>query len=262
MSEIADRLKKLRGSKSQKDFSSIFGLKQTTYGKYERGITSPDLETASLICRKLGLNPRWLMLGEGEMYEQAERVDIKEEVGRQKEPVDLAEIQNDFDNYRQARNVKKNKFTVKNSYINATQAIDDQLAYLKAHEELINRLDTIDKSSLEREIQKKYIQIMNLENDLHMEKMYNHIIMNELSVVYDRANKAIEKSSLLIDASDYFRIAYISIFKSAINSENESEIDEAARPYRMFSKEALPDKDLERLCSIAKEIFNGDSEPE
>ena len=69
MSTIAERLRLTRGSQAQKEFASTIGLKQTTYGKYERGVTSPSTETASLICQKLGLNPRWLILGEEPMYD-------------------------------------------------------------------------------------------------------------------------------------------------------------------------------------------------
>jgi transcriptional regulator with XRE-family HTH domain len=69
MSSIAERLRSIRGQQAQKEFASIIGLKQTTYGKYERGVTSPSMDTASLICQKLGLNPRWLILGEEPMYD-------------------------------------------------------------------------------------------------------------------------------------------------------------------------------------------------
>lgn len=69
MNEISKRLKLLRGSLSQHKFAESVGLKQTTYGQYERGVTSPSTEIASQICQKLGLNPRWLILGEEPMYD-------------------------------------------------------------------------------------------------------------------------------------------------------------------------------------------------
>jgi transcriptional regulator with XRE-family HTH domain len=69
MNGISERLKHLRGSLSQQKFAEHIGLKQTTYGQYERGVTSPSTETASMICQKLGLNPRWLILGEEPMYD-------------------------------------------------------------------------------------------------------------------------------------------------------------------------------------------------
>lgn len=69
MNGISERLKQLRGSLSQQKFAESVELKQTTYGQYERGVTSPSTETASMICQKLGLNPRWLILGEEPMYD-------------------------------------------------------------------------------------------------------------------------------------------------------------------------------------------------
>jgi transcriptional regulator with XRE-family HTH domain len=69
MNSIAERLRIIRGELAQKEFASTIGLKQTTYGKYERGVTFPSTKTASMICQKLGLNPRWLILGEEPMYD-------------------------------------------------------------------------------------------------------------------------------------------------------------------------------------------------
>ena len=69
MSGIAERLRLLRGDVSQSEFASVIQLKQTTYGQYERGVTIPDSNTLSAICRAFRVNPRWLLLGEEPIYD-------------------------------------------------------------------------------------------------------------------------------------------------------------------------------------------------
>jgi len=69
MQSISERLKILRGTDSQQKFAESIGLRQTTYGQYERGQSNPDSDTLSAICRTLGVNPRWLILGEEPVYD-------------------------------------------------------------------------------------------------------------------------------------------------------------------------------------------------
>lgn len=96
MDSIAERLRLLRGKKSQSDFSADIGLLQTTYGRYERGQSAPDTDTVATICRTLGVNPRWLILGEEPMYDaeasqERPRLKAKDLVGREEKnlPADV-----------------------------------------------------------------------------------------------------------------------------------------------------------------------------
>jgi transcriptional regulator with XRE-family HTH domain len=49
MQSISERLKILRGTDSQQKFAESIGLRQTTYGQYERGQSNPDSDTLSAI---------------------------------------------------------------------------------------------------------------------------------------------------------------------------------------------------------------------
>lgn len=86
MTAIAERLRVLRGGLSQQKFAASFGLMQSTYGYYERGIRPPDTEVAATICRTLGVNPRWLILGEGPIYDVDIDVKDKEQQMKRFEP--------------------------------------------------------------------------------------------------------------------------------------------------------------------------------
>jgi transcriptional regulator with XRE-family HTH domain len=72
MSTLHERLRFLRGEEAQDTFSAKIGVKQTTWGRYERGESQPDAEVIQRICAVLSIEPRWLLLGEGE---PAEKVD-------------------------------------------------------------------------------------------------------------------------------------------------------------------------------------------
>lgn len=66
----AQRLKIVRGDLSQAAFAKRLGVHQNTLGRYERGVTEPDTGFARAICTIFGVEPRWLLLGEGVMRSQ------------------------------------------------------------------------------------------------------------------------------------------------------------------------------------------------
>ncbi len=47
--------------------SARLGIHLTSYGRYERGERSPDLEFIEKVCREFNISPTWLILGEGPM---------------------------------------------------------------------------------------------------------------------------------------------------------------------------------------------------
>lgn len=61
MSEIAERLKKLRGSEAQGVFAARLGLKQAVYCHYEKGRREPSLDTLVNIALRLGCSTDWLL---------------------------------------------------------------------------------------------------------------------------------------------------------------------------------------------------------
>jgi transcriptional regulator with XRE-family HTH domain len=67
MNDLADRLKILRGRKSQTAFSDEIGVSQRTWSRYENGAL-PDIGVAQTICRRFNVEPRWLLLGEGPVF--------------------------------------------------------------------------------------------------------------------------------------------------------------------------------------------------
>ena len=71
MTTISERLQILRGDKSRRSFAELLGIPASTLKNYEQGDTSPPLETLELVCEKLCISRKWLMLGEGSMQEDA-----------------------------------------------------------------------------------------------------------------------------------------------------------------------------------------------
>lgn len=57
---FADNLKRLRGSRKQKEFSEFLGLNQPTYSRYERG-KIPRMPDLTKIAHKFGLTPEKLL---------------------------------------------------------------------------------------------------------------------------------------------------------------------------------------------------------
>lgn len=72
---LGERLRLIRGKMNQTDFSKTIGITVMTLSRYERDDRVPDAEMVRKICVQNGISPRWLILGEGPMYD-AER-DIK-----------------------------------------------------------------------------------------------------------------------------------------------------------------------------------------
>lgn len=72
---IISRLKAVRESLSndtekltQEKFGEMIGKHRNTAGRYERGLSVPDIEVCANVCTKFGVSPRWLFLGEGNMF--------------------------------------------------------------------------------------------------------------------------------------------------------------------------------------------------
>lgn len=66
MKNITDRLFSLQGERSRRSFAQMLGVAEGTLRGYETGATSPNIQTLEKICKKLRINRRWLLLGEGE----------------------------------------------------------------------------------------------------------------------------------------------------------------------------------------------------
>ena len=64
---LGERLKALRGKRSQDEFSQLIEININTLRGYEQGSRSPNADTIVGICEKTNTSPNWLLFGEGPM---------------------------------------------------------------------------------------------------------------------------------------------------------------------------------------------------
>ncbi|WP_303174769.1 helix-turn-helix domain-containing protein [uncultured Desulfovibrio sp.] len=69
---IGERLKLVRGSVSQDEFSKRLGVSKAAVGAYERNAQMPGLTFIIAICECYNIEPRWLLTGVGPMRPGAE----------------------------------------------------------------------------------------------------------------------------------------------------------------------------------------------
>lgn len=62
---LGDRIREVRGSQSQADFGATIGISQPAVRNYEQGYRQPTSNILNNICNKFGINPTWLLSGEG-----------------------------------------------------------------------------------------------------------------------------------------------------------------------------------------------------
>ena len=60
--DLAERLKALRGDKSQAKFAELLGISQSSVAQYEKG-RLPDAGVIESICTCLGVTADWLLFG-------------------------------------------------------------------------------------------------------------------------------------------------------------------------------------------------------
>lgn len=63
---VGDRLKLIRGTRSQEDAAAGIGVSMNSWGRYEREERPPDADFLLKLRQKQGINPDWLLTGEGE----------------------------------------------------------------------------------------------------------------------------------------------------------------------------------------------------
>jgi phage repressor protein C with HTH and peptisase S24 domain len=65
--DISERIKLVRGAHSQDEFARRLEIHKSSLGRYERGETTPDSNVLQRLCFVFGINPIWLLTGEGLM---------------------------------------------------------------------------------------------------------------------------------------------------------------------------------------------------
>ena len=78
---IGGRLRLARGSLSQKEFAKLFGVVTNTISRYERGERTPDADFIAQLSELMGVNPRWLILGEEPMHDKDRAVTLELQPG-------------------------------------------------------------------------------------------------------------------------------------------------------------------------------------
>ena len=79
---LGDRIKKLRGSLTQRQFAEKIGIPATTLGNYEKNKCELNFATIDLFTRTFGINTDWLIFGRGPMHPSDTLLDHQEVVTR------------------------------------------------------------------------------------------------------------------------------------------------------------------------------------
>lgn len=64
---LAQRLRVLRGDVPQAEFAARVGIHKSSWGRYERGVGEPTGSDLARLCAVCGVEPLWLLCGEGTM---------------------------------------------------------------------------------------------------------------------------------------------------------------------------------------------------
>jgi transcriptional regulator with XRE-family HTH domain len=67
---IGARIQQVRGNMTRDAFAVALGVSKRTLQRYEIEDRYPDSVFLTSLCEKFGVNPTWLLLGEGDMYRQ------------------------------------------------------------------------------------------------------------------------------------------------------------------------------------------------
>lgn len=85
---LGNRIKSVRGTLSQKEFSDVCKVGISTLRRYESGVNPPDSDFLCAIVDNYDVSPEWLLSGEGPMRKgqktENEAVKVKNEAERQR----------------------------------------------------------------------------------------------------------------------------------------------------------------------------------
>lgn len=83
MISLAERIKQLRGTLTQKEFAAKVGINMNTLRAYEKGRTSPPADAIVRMCTNFDVSADWLLLGRAEKKSPFEHEGgAKENLGR------------------------------------------------------------------------------------------------------------------------------------------------------------------------------------
>lgn len=64
---IGERIRQVRGKLSQAEFATKLGVSKGAIGSYESEKQKPGMQFLYAVCDNFNIEPRWLLMGEGEM---------------------------------------------------------------------------------------------------------------------------------------------------------------------------------------------------
>ncbi len=67
---LGDRIKEVRSELSQREFGKIFGVTADTLRRYETNKNPPDAGFLTALVKHYGVDPSWLLMGEGAKYKE------------------------------------------------------------------------------------------------------------------------------------------------------------------------------------------------
>jgi transcriptional regulator with XRE-family HTH domain len=62
---FGERLKQVRGERTQAEFAKVFRISKDMVGLYEREVHAPGITFLAEVCTSLTISPTWLLLGIG-----------------------------------------------------------------------------------------------------------------------------------------------------------------------------------------------------
>ena len=65
---LGERIRSIRGEMNQEAFAVAVGVNRNTLRAYEKGVNLPNSEFLASVSSKFGINPAWILLGEGPVY--------------------------------------------------------------------------------------------------------------------------------------------------------------------------------------------------
>lgn len=68
---MKERIRAIRGKKTQSEFAKSLNVSLSSVQAWEYGLGKPSFAMRKLICATYGINQIWLETGEGEMYEKS-----------------------------------------------------------------------------------------------------------------------------------------------------------------------------------------------
>lgn|GEM_PF-4433536 len=71
---LGQRLRRIRGERTQQEFAQLLGTLPVRLSEYERGVTEPRAEFLKRFAQITGCRSDWLLTGDGDPYEKVDLV--------------------------------------------------------------------------------------------------------------------------------------------------------------------------------------------